>query len=186
MSSPLWSERRPGPTARTSPCWGFSLAVSGMTRPLAVVSSDSPGLTTIRSSRGCRFIQRLRRAVSSLTLRVPTLAAWHSDPQGANPRFLPRPELGSRRSVDDGQTEVGLGAEVEPRGAVGPQTEPTGRGDHRRVVGAHRTARHIRLEAVVDTDREQPLAKQRVRGHTPAETEALRPHVVGRPAGLGD
>ena len=44
MSSPVSSERLPGPTARTSPCWGFSLAVSGMTRPLAVVSSASPGL----------------------------------------------------------------------------------------------------------------------------------------------
>src|SRR5437899_61508 len=56
MISPVCSERFPRPTARTSPCWGFSLAVSGMTKPLAVVSSDSPGLTTMRSSRGCRFI----------------------------------------------------------------------------------------------------------------------------------
>ena len=38
------------------PQCGFSLAVSGMTSPLAVVSSDSPGRTTIRSSRGCKFI----------------------------------------------------------------------------------------------------------------------------------
>ena len=36
ISSPEFSARRPGPTARTSPCWGFSLAVSGMTRPLVV------------------------------------------------------------------------------------------------------------------------------------------------------
>src|SRR5690606_14047236 len=54
MTSPVCSERLPGPTAMTSPCWGFSLAVSGMTRPLAVVSSLSPGFTTIRSSRGCK------------------------------------------------------------------------------------------------------------------------------------
>src|SRR4029450_1234855 len=52
MSSPVCSDRLPGPTARTSPCWGFSWAVSGMTSPEAVFSSDSPGLTTIRSSRG--------------------------------------------------------------------------------------------------------------------------------------
>jgi len=52
MSSPVCSLRRPGPTARTSPCWGFSLAVSGMTRPLAVVASLCPGRTTMRSSRG--------------------------------------------------------------------------------------------------------------------------------------
>ena len=56
MSSPLFSARRPGPIARTSPCWGFSFAVSGMTRPLWVVSSASAGRTTIRSSNGCRFI----------------------------------------------------------------------------------------------------------------------------------
>jgi len=31
MMSPEFSARRPGPTARISPCWGFSLAVSGMT-----------------------------------------------------------------------------------------------------------------------------------------------------------
>ena len=44
--------KRPGPTARTSPSWGFSFAVSGMTRPEAVVCSASSGLTTIRSSSG--------------------------------------------------------------------------------------------------------------------------------------
>src|SRR6185437_10408879 len=46
------SSKRPGPTARTSPSWGFSLAVSGITRPDAVVCSASSGLTTIRSSSG--------------------------------------------------------------------------------------------------------------------------------------
>src|ERR1700759_4952838 len=52
MRSPPVSLKRPGPTATTSPSCGFSLAVSGMTRPDAVVSSASSGLTTIRSSRG--------------------------------------------------------------------------------------------------------------------------------------
>src|SRR5664279_3748526 len=46
------SSMRPGPIARTSPSWGFSLAVSGMTRPDAVVCSASLDLTTMRSSRG--------------------------------------------------------------------------------------------------------------------------------------
>src|SRR3954447_1945115 len=46
------SSMRPGPIATTSPSWGFSLAVSGMTRPEAVVCSASIGCTTIRSSRG--------------------------------------------------------------------------------------------------------------------------------------
>src|SRR6478609_815699 len=46
------SSMRPGPMLRTSPSWGFSFAVSGMTRPEAVVCSASRGLTTMRSSRG--------------------------------------------------------------------------------------------------------------------------------------
>src|SRR6202043_2321205 len=46
------SSKRPGPTARTSPSWGFFLAVSGITSPDAVVCSASSGRTTIRSSSG--------------------------------------------------------------------------------------------------------------------------------------
>src|SRR3954463_7509607 len=46
------SSMRPGPIARTSPSWGFSLAVSGMTRPEAVGCSASTDLTTMRSSSG--------------------------------------------------------------------------------------------------------------------------------------
>src|SRR6187431_3521553 len=46
------SSMRPGPTATTSPSWGFSLAVSGITRPDAVVCSASADLTTTLSSRG--------------------------------------------------------------------------------------------------------------------------------------
>src|SRR5690606_5214147 len=43
---------RPGPTAMTSPSCGFSLAVSGMTRPDAVTCSASTCLMTMRSSSG--------------------------------------------------------------------------------------------------------------------------------------
>src|SRR5689334_3497427 len=46
------SSTRPGPTAMTVPSCGFSLAVSGMTRPEAVVVSASFAWTTTRSSRG--------------------------------------------------------------------------------------------------------------------------------------
>jgi len=46
------SSKRPGPTARTLPSWGFSFAVSGMTRPEAVICSASSGWTRIRSSSG--------------------------------------------------------------------------------------------------------------------------------------
>ena len=41
-----------GPTARTSPCCGFSLALSGMNRPDAVWVSASACLTMILSSNG--------------------------------------------------------------------------------------------------------------------------------------
>src|ERR1700745_3146371 len=46
------SSKRPGPTATTSPSWGFSFAVSGMTNPDAGVCSAASGRTTIRSSSG--------------------------------------------------------------------------------------------------------------------------------------
>src|SRR5687768_12678723 len=73
-----------------------------MTRPLAVVSSDSLGRTTMRSSRGCRFMfGRLRgvllldRAVSTQSLRVPTIVVVVS---ARNRRVLsvrPTPDRGS-------------------------------------------------------------------------------------------
>src|SRR6478609_6414876 len=46
------SSQRPGPTATTVPSCGFSLAVSGMTRPDAVVVSASLACTRILSSSG--------------------------------------------------------------------------------------------------------------------------------------
>src|SRR5690349_12845255 len=54
----------PSPTATTLPFCGFSLAVSGRTMPLAVVSSSSIGLTISRSPRGFSFI------------REPPLSVW--------------------------------------------------------------------------------------------------------------
>src|SRR5262249_37875264 len=49
--SPL-SSTLPAPTAITSPSWGFSLAVSGITIPDRVTSSFPAGLTTTRSPTG--------------------------------------------------------------------------------------------------------------------------------------
>src|SRR4051795_5377031 len=46
------SSIRPGPMARTVPSCGFSLAVSGITMPEAVVCSASLACTRIRSSSG--------------------------------------------------------------------------------------------------------------------------------------
>src|SRR5215207_5056363 len=54
MRLPL-SSTRPGPTDRTEPSWGFSLAVSGKTIPLAVTSSFGLALTTTRSPNGLRL-----------------------------------------------------------------------------------------------------------------------------------
>src|SRR5699024_3849450 len=104
MRSPL-SSKRPAPTATTSPSWGFSLAVSGMTRPEAVVCSASSGLTTTRSSRGLMETDmRLSLLHEEMTLReylgsgipvlvvvavptggeIPSDSFWHSRPSTAN------------------------------------------------------------------------------------------------------
>src|SRR5215813_1470514 len=60
------SSNRPGPTAMTLPSWGFSFAVSGMTRPEAVVCSASSGRTTIRSSSGL-----MATLLAVVTIRPP-------------------------------------------------------------------------------------------------------------------
>src|SRR3954454_11189086 len=54
----------PSPTATTLPFCGFSLAVSGRTMPLAVVSSSSTGLTISLSPRGFSFIREPPLSVS--------------------------------------------------------------------------------------------------------------------------
>src|SRR6266850_171569 len=56
MSLPA-SSRPPGPTERISPCEGFSLALSGMMMPPAVLSSASMRLTTTRSWSGRNFMR---------------------------------------------------------------------------------------------------------------------------------
>src|SRR2546423_5286076 len=52
------SSTLPVPTARTFPFCGFSLAVSGRTMPLAVVSSCSTARTIRRSPRGLSFMSK--------------------------------------------------------------------------------------------------------------------------------
>src|SRR5215217_2801027 len=87
----------------TFPFWGFSLAVSGRTMPLAVVSSSSIARTISRSPRGLSFISvDLRRErvvpnpVGTRRCRVPNAAPeyrtsaaagkrdWHSPYTSAN------------------------------------------------------------------------------------------------------
>src|SRR5580765_2638470 len=183
MSSPVCSDRRPGPTASTSPCWGFSLAVSGMTRPLAVVSSDSPGLTTMRSSRGCRFIRSsvcarsrasplastldwrvltLRARPGTFNRRVPALAfSWYRRYRSVSP-------VPGKRSD---QAQVGVGAGVEGGGAVVAEAPVPGGGDHGGVVGTHGPTREEPVEAVLDAGIEEPLPQLGVGGHTAAEAQ---------------
>jgi hypothetical protein len=51
-----FSSRPPGPTATTSPCEGFSLAVSGMMMPPLDFSSASMRFTTTRSCNGRNLV----------------------------------------------------------------------------------------------------------------------------------
>src|ERR1700709_2749403 len=54
------SSHPPGPTATTSPCDGFSLALSGMMMPPLVFSSGSMRLTTTRSCSGRNLVLAMR------------------------------------------------------------------------------------------------------------------------------
>ena len=68
--------------SETSPFCGFSLAVSGRTMPLAVVSSSSIARTINRSPRGLSFMYiDLRREGLGI-------ARWHSGTASANARFI--------------------------------------------------------------------------------------------------
>src|SRR5918997_1946653 len=69
------SSTRPRPTAMTVPSWGFSLAVSGMTRPEAVVVSASLAWTTTRSSSG--LMLTLVAVVTSVTPPSVSDGWWH-------------------------------------------------------------------------------------------------------------
>src|SRR6478736_2229686 len=106
-SVPL-SLKRPGPTARTSPSWGFSLAVSGMTRPDAVVCSASRDLTTMRSSSGLMETDTVvtfpsgqsemtcglwgsSRPVAVAGVDLPRGGRWHFQAESANTANLGLP-----------------------------------------------------------------------------------------------
>src|SRR5690554_693845 len=80
------SSMRPGPTATTSPSWGFSFAVSGMTRPDAVVCSASRGLTTMRSSRGLMLTDTVSTSAFSHVVWVCTAALCRASDAAPGPR----------------------------------------------------------------------------------------------------
>src|SRR5438045_1478057 len=72
---------RPGPTERTVPSCGFSLAVSGITRPDAVVVSASFAWTTMRSSSG--LIATFVAVVTGIPSRVLGVVICLRPPGGA-------------------------------------------------------------------------------------------------------
>src|SRR5215213_29641 len=92
------SSTRPGPTARTSPSCGFSLAVSGMTRPEAVVCSASRVLTRIRSSSGLMLTDTVGRPP------LPCVQFEGSGPPVGRPVTTCRPAAARRRG---GRTSPG-------------------------------------------------------------------------------
>src|SRR2546430_1387139 len=164
------SSKRPGPTARTSPSWGFSLAVSGITRPDAVVCSASSVRTTMRSSSGLRTT-----LVAVVTIRPPPaddqvlnvmraarvdrLAGQHLGDRllergrdvghrHGKPGLLPCLHPPGDRGLQAGERKVEGGVAVLParerdRGAV---PGPGGRIDRRAPREAHpQQARHLVL-----------------------------------------
>src|SRR5207245_6677000 len=99
------------PTASTIPSCGFSLAVSGMTIPLLVISSRSTGLTTTRSPSGLRF-----------TAALPL--CWEGRLRGPAPLSQTRlppdpPELGPAVRLRELRRDPSAPAYALPHSAVG-------------------------------------------------------------------
>src|SRR5690606_18835714 len=137
------------------PFCGFSLAVSGRTSPLAVVSSSSTGLMISRSPRGFSFIRYLRCVCCWVRCSVrgavrpgPTARFWHSRGESANERNFthsgrggrqqevnrPRkPESGRLRNIRD--SEYPGGKSLHVAGQV--VREPAGAALHDVVVSAY-------------------------------------------------
>src|SRR2546423_648042 len=119
------SSHLPSPTARTLPRCGFSLAVSGRTIPLAVVSSSSIGRTISRFPRGLSFIvlPSVVKSFGTRAMRVPT-SDRHSSKGGARRLVLRRALRGHalgdlRRPHEDlGEAHDGHGVVVPDRTAV--------------------------------------------------------------------
>src|SRR5262245_10334213 len=110
---------RPGPTARISPSWGFSFAVSGRTSPLFVISSRGVGFTTTRSPSGVSLVAVL---VAVAKVFPPGDGAWPPEPV----------MTGAGRPIDAGGADprVGAGAAsaspAPPEPSVGRRSLETG------------------------------------------------------------
>src|SRR5919106_578285 len=106
------SSRGPGPTASTRPRCGFSLAVSGRTMPLLVVSSSSRASTMSRSPSGFRSIQPLLLKLADY--------GWHSQVASAEDYLSDLLKGGSRTLWHSGHlsaSEGGPGHDQERREA---------------------------------------------------------------------
>src|SRR5437870_5613123 len=109
------SSTRPGPTASTMPSWGFSLAVSGRTMPLFVLSSRSTGLRRTRSPRGLTFMC-ITSCLKSLATEDILQQERHRGARQASPPtcLVARPEvivvLGGELGVGD-ERRVPAGAQ---------------------------------------------------------------------------
>src|SRR5439155_12076344 len=84
------SSHLPSPTAKTLPRCGFSLAVSGRTIPLAVVSSSSIGETISRFPRRLSFIEILRKKFPWHSPSASAKRRWHSSKGSARRLVLVR------------------------------------------------------------------------------------------------
>src|SRR3954453_15519968 len=141
------SETLPSPTASTLPRWGFSFAVSGGTRPLAVASPSSTALTISRSPRGFSFMSQppskitLANRLGTLARRVPRVSAAgfsNTEPSvGATcQRWLaPCHHSRERHRVLLGTLDAQLSAHLAHR-----RPEPSARAGDRRRAGRGRNA----------------------------------------------
>ena len=108
-----------------------------------------------------RFARRDTRAPPSCG-RGSDAATLPAGPSGPLAARSDRP-----RSAGEGEAQVGRGARVQRRRAVGPQPPPAGGGDHRRVVGAHRPAGHEGADAVLVARLDEPRRAAALLAATP-------------------
>src|ERR1700712_1034062 len=129
----------PSPTATTLPFCGFSLAVSGRTMPLAVVSSSSTGFTISRSPRGFRFINeppsfgrwfacqdRKNAGPQTFPARYPP---WHSLARSPNKRKIATERTRVGENLALAASDCQRGAGTGRRSVQRQQLAAEGRGD---------------------------------------------------------
>ena len=110
----------PSPTATTLPFWGFSLAVSGRTMPLAVVSSSSIAWTISRSPRGFSFIRSLPPYCCGFESSLPA-GAWHSTHESAKRSSeCSRAALSCQARSESGDSDQSAASSRQPSSSAMP------------------------------------------------------------------